>query len=262
MPGVVRYVRNKELEMVRTKIGVAVFIGIVALAFVAWGDILDPEGPDHPILSPLAPSLHEVDVDVILGKAAVFEVSNRARLARLDGFESSPGRNWGNYWQDVWTEGFERGLIGAILAVAPTEEEEPQPPAIKKEIARCRTVPAQVEDITCDFLDEWLPAKAKGKRVFIAFTRSDLAIATTIGEVLRAQGYKVFTYLRGEQRDPWAHPDFVGAVFANADHRLVIDTRNSRGSEGVQFEASCVQALMPKRVPKDTRYLDFLTPRQ
>ena len=219
-------------------------------------EILDKDGPAHPILSPLADVLDAAGIDVILGRAASFGTPGRPRLARLEGFETSREFDWKGYWQDVWTVGFEKGLVGALLAAAPGES----PPPVAREIERCRTVSAVTTDVTCDFLREWLAA-GEGKRVFIAFTRSDLKHAVAIRAALAEMGYVGFIYLRDGEHDPWAHPDFVGAVFQRADHRLVIDTENSRGSEGVEFEATCVQALAPKRKPKDIRWLDFVSPK-
>lgn len=243
--------------MTLSRIARIVFVALIAIPIGnVSAKILDRDGPPHPILSSLADALDAAGVDVILGKAADFAAPERPRLATLEGFESSRGRDWGRYWQDVWTTGFEEGLMGALLATERGEE----PPALEREMERCRKVPAAAADVTCDFVEEWLAA-GEGKRVFIAFTRSDLAHAVTIRAALKESGYAGFIYLRDGEHDPWAHPDFVGAIFKRADHRLVIDTKNSRGSEGVEFEATCVQALAPKRTPKDTRWLDFVQPK-
>lgn len=239
--------------MIKMRFALIVIISLLAIG-ISFAAVLDPNGPPNPILLNLAPVLDAKGIDVILGAASGFKVGERPRLANLSGFTATPGKDWGQFWGDIWTEGFEKGLVGALVAVPRGDS---PPPTVQKEVERCKAVPADTGDVTCDFLKEWLGVD-KGKRIFIAFTRSDLPIALNVKEALEQSGYAVFTYLRQEGKDPWAHPDFVGAVFAHSGQCLVIDTINSRGSEGVEFEAKCINALMPKRIPADTSYLDFI----
>lgn len=239
--------------MARKRSALVVLLGLL-VACSSLARILDPGGPPNPTLLKLAPVLDTKGIDVILGAASDFKSDERPRLAQLSGFATTSGSDWGGFWEDIWIDGFEKGLIGALVAVPRGDS---TPPRVQEEVERCKAVPADTGDVTCDFLKNWL-AVTKEKRIFIAFTRSDLPVALDVKEALEQSGYAVFTYLRREGRDPWAHPDFVGAVFANSGQYLVVDSKNSRGSEGVDFEAKCYQALMPKRTPVDTSYLDFI----
>jgi hypothetical protein len=74
---------------------------------------------------------------------------------------------------------------------------------------------------------------------------------------LEKAGYTAFTYLKGVSEEPWLDPGLVGELFAQSQHRLVIDTKNSRGSEGVSFEKWCCSVfLMPERAP--TRWITMI----
>lgn len=61
---------------------------------------------------------------------------------------------------------------------------------------------------------------------------------------LEQSGYVVFLFLKGKNEKPWASPGLVGEVFAQATHRLVIDTAAARGSAGVRFESLCCEPLL------------------
>lgn len=227
----------------------------LGLSLHSSAKVLDPGTASHPVLTPLADTLDKAGIDVIVGRSVDFEPSARPRLAQLHGFAGQRKWDWGKYWRDVWINGFEKGLIGALIAMP----KDVPPPAVDREVDRCAAVAAPPNDPTCEFLRAWLSA-SPDKRVFVAFTRSDLQTALSVQAALGEKGYATFVYLREGEKDPWAHPDFVGAVFAQAHHRLVIDSLSSRGSEGVAFEASCVDALTPARKPKDMRWMDFIAP--
>jgi hypothetical protein len=229
---------------------------LLAISFPlsAVAAVLDPDKPTHVVLQQIAPSLDIAGIDVILGRSMDFAPSERPRVAQLNGFTGQSGWEWAKYPKDVWVSGFEKGLIGALMAVP----RDASAPIIDKETQRCAAIPAPKGDPICEFLRLWLDKNAQGKRIFIAFTRNDQSTALAVQSALESQGYATFMYLRDGDKDPWAHPDFVGEIFAHADDRLVIDTLNSRGSEGVHFEATCADLLRPVRTPKDTRYMDFI----
>jgi hypothetical protein len=99
------------------------------------------------------------------------------------------------------------------------------------------------------------------KRIFVAFTRGDFDAALAIKKSLEQGGLVVFVFLKGKNEAPWADPALVGEVFAQANHRLVIDTGSARGSEGVRFEGLyCEPLLMPPvQTVEMVRDLDALT---
>lgn len=202
--------------------------------------ILDPSsfGSDAALLRSLAQPLHQKKIDVILGDATAFPPARRARLASLLGFKVDK-EVWASQPKDGWSLAFEEGLLGAIVAY--------KPPTLSKFDEGCRSS-VQVDPEGCRFVSDWLSADPE-QRVFIAFTRSDADIALAVKEVLERQGYVVFIYLRNKVGKPWADPSLVGEVFAQASHRLVIDTSNSRGSDGVAAEQRICESLLTTRRP-------------
>lgn len=215
-------------------IGAAVLLGTALLGAA----ILDPTslGPDAALLRSLAQPLHQEQIDTILGDATAFPPARRARLASLLGFKVEK-EVWANQPKDGWSLAFEEGLLGAVVAY--------KPPILSKFDEVCRSG-VQADPEGCRFVSDWLSADPE-QRLFIAFTRSDVDIALAVKEVLERQGYVVFIYLRNKVGKPWADPSLVGEVFAQAGHRLVIDTPNSRGSDGVAAEQKICESLLTTR---------------
>jgi hypothetical protein len=215
-------------------IGATVLLGTALLGAA----ILDPtsSGPDAALLRSLAQPLHQKQIDTILGDATAFPPASRARLASLLGFKVEK-EVWANQPKEGWSLAFEEGLLGAVVAY--------KPPTLSKFDEVCRSS-VQVDPEGCRFVSDWLSADPE-QRLFIAFTRSDVDIALAVKEVLERQGYVVFIYLRNKVAKPWADPSLVGEVFAQAGHRLVIDTPNSRGSDGVAAEQKICESLLTTR---------------
>lgn len=242
--------KSKLLKKIAVQFLILNFL-TVSVSF-ATPKILDPSGPEHKVLQSVSDSLDSQGIDVILGKAKDFKTGVRPRLALLDGFRASEKvESWSEVSLDSWTRRFEEGLVGALVGVKKSAN------PVVRELERCDKL-TDGEDIICSFLDAWINS-APENRIFVAFTKSDLASAEKVKKTLEIQGYTVFTYLRENSQDPWAHPDFVGAVFVQANHRLVIDSRYSRGSEGVRFESSiCGDLLSNAREIKNDRWLEIL----
>jgi hypothetical protein len=140
-------------------------------------------------------------------------------------------------------------VLGIVIA---TKTQRP----IKLDVKRRECEVEIVETNPCVFVRQWL-STPKDKRIFVAFTKSDYKIAASARLALERAGYTVFIYLKGVSEEPWLDPGLVGELFAQSQHRLVIDTKNSRGSEGVSFEKWCCSVLlMPERAP--TRWVTMI----
>lgn len=224
---------------------------VVSWVAGAMPTILDPDDPGprdstRALLTAAAPLLQSKTVDVALGSATArqIEEADPVRLARLDGFAPRE-KSWAALQRPQWTFGFERGLIEAVLAVEPNQTE------IGRLQEACASAAISKQEFACTFTEQWVAAPAE-KRVFVAFTRDDRGAAQAIRGVLEALGYLAFVYLRDSVEEPWASSQYVGAAFAQAGIRLVVDSPASRGSQGVAFE-SCAWALAP-RISSDDRW--------
>lgn len=87
-----------------------------------------------------------------------------------------------------------------------------------------------------NFLAEWDKVDDPSKRVFISYTGMDQTFALKLKKMLEHQGYVVFNYLNHEN-NIHVTAEQVGKFFIEAENRYVIDTWNSRKSDGVVFEA-------------------------
>jgi hypothetical protein len=103
-------------------------------------------------------------------------------------------------------------------------------------LARGVTPPASL----ADFTRAW-NAAPRSQRVFISFARDDAPHAAAVREVLQAQGYVVFTYLRSPAARLQTNAVEVGRFLGGAGEVLVIDSPNARQSVGVHAEASVLQ---------------------
>jgi hypothetical protein len=218
--------------------------------------IIDPAGPKHELLQALAEPLDTMEIDVILGKASAFPKSSRPRLAQLQGFVGSE-RDWSSFATDAWKHAFTEGVAGALIAFKNDPPARELPPKAKEELKRCQGDENRAERETCRFLSDWLKAPPES-RVFVAFTRSDRDLALQVQKALEQQHYTVFVYLREGNADPWADPGFVGEVFAMSRHRFVLDTLNSRGSEGVQLEAHCCAWALSPTITTRPEWMEIL----
>ena len=86
-----------------------------------------------------------------------------------------------------------------------------------------------------EYRARWRTAPRK-KRVFLSFTRRDLAHARRVQNVLEQKGLVVFTYLANEDNKVWTNSVDVGHYFDSAGHHLVVDTPNARASVATRFE--------------------------
>jgi hypothetical protein len=220
--------KGRSLASVHFTVAVVFFIAIISIGLAA-AKILDPDGngPDKDLLKVLAAPLNKMGIDTILGKADDLKPDDRARVASLAGF--TPGRRtWDSYVKETWAKAFEEGVLGIIIAV---KTQRPNKLDIKKRECEAE----KVKTDPCEFIRRW-HSTPQEKRIFVAFTKSDYRIADNAKLALEKAGYTVFIYLKGVSEEPWLDPGLVGELFAQSQHRLVIDSKNSRGSEGVSFE--------------------------
>jgi hypothetical protein len=221
---------------------VVLFVAITSIGLAA-AKILDPDGngPDKDLLKALAAQFNKISIDTILGKADDLEPGDRARVVSLAGF--TPGRRtWDSYVKQTWAKAFEEGVLGIIIAI---KSQKPTKLDVKGRECEAEIVKTD----PCEFIRQWL-STPQDKRIFVAFTKSDYKIADSARLALEKAGYAVFIYLKGVSQEPWLDPGLVGELFAQSQHRLVIDTKNSRGSEGVSFEKWCCSVLLvPERTP-------------
>ena len=227
--------RSNATPMTRLRIAAArvLVIASLCLSGAAPAKILDPgiTGPESTILTAVADALDHSGVDVVLGQAGAFPTSKRPRLAPLAGFVPDK-KDWGTLAPGSWSYSFKKGLMGALVAIQ-------GPPLLAAARTQCEQEP-QADREPCEFVKAWLGASEE-RRMFVAFTRDDVAAALLVKEALEQRGYVVFLFLHDRTGVPWADPRMVGEVFAQARHRLVIDTSNARASAGVAIERECCE---------------------
>jgi hypothetical protein len=211
-------------------------------------------------------ALDERGIDTILGETAKFPSDQRPRLAPLAGFtvekadftasNSTVGKT--DFSSDrTWAHAFEEGAAGALFAVKRGSGES----IVEQATARCASEKDAADIRACEFVAQWRNA-GKERRIFVAFTRSDFEIAERVKDALEKEGYLVFLYLQGRSEAPWAEPGLVGAIFVQAGHRLVIDTKHSRGSEGVAIEQKYCQDFLWSYPSPPTRWVTALRAQQ
>ncbi|MET4257385.1 hypothetical protein ABIC09_002321 [Bradyrhizobium sp. S3.12.5] len=198
----------------------------------------DASGADADILRQLAPSLLQNGVDTVLGSALKFGISGRPRLAPLKGYHAEK-RNWDEILPSSWALGFQQGMFGALVAFKSSK--------LMDKKADC-DLAGNIDVDACAFVNGWLNADPNS-RIFIAFTKMDLAVAAKVKKALEQNGYTVFMFLKAGQSTPWADESLVGEVFTQAAHRFVLDTANSRGSVGVALESKLCEFLLTPPPP-------------
>ena len=87
------------------------------------------------------------------------------------------------------------------------------------------------------------------ERVFLSFTRRDLAIARTVQAAFERIGLQVFTYLANEDNSIWTNSVDVGHYFDSAGHHVVVDTPNARASVATRFEQLALTDLWHRSRP-------------
>ena len=198
--------------------GIAWFVLIGWLAFLAGqpmsARVIGARGKLDPLLKTLEAPLQKRGIDVVAGDTANHPLGTRPRVARLSGMPTAkPPAGWKSR---PWMKSFEAGRTG-FLAAAPGEGRK-----------RARS--------SSEFLQAWKRAPAD-QRVFLSFTRKDVRAAESAARALEARGYVTFIYLTSKSKGPKYDTTTVGRLYAEAGHRLVVDTPNARRSEGVWLEA-------------------------
>ena len=181
------------------------------------------------LLETLEKSLEKRGINIVVGDASGVKMRTNARprVARLDGMPTpDPDRDW---TKAPWMREFETGMSGFVGGVK-------APDHASELVTGARTQES--------FLIEWNKASSD-HRVFLSFTSEDKAHAHAVAKALEDAGYVTFVFLRASDERPTFDAAFVGRMFAEAGHRMVIDTSNARESKGVWFEARIARGNRP-----------------
>lgn len=180
-----------------------------------------------PLLSDVARDLDKAGIDVLhswRSHEALLKrdpASQRPMVAPLleygEGLHATPARK-GPRWDRIrievarlgWMKDFDRGVAGALAAVKRSGQ----------------------GDV---FQKRWNLAD-RSLRVFLSFTKEDLAKAQQVRAALERQGYEVFIYLNGEGATRYSAKE-VGRLFAEAGQHFVLETKHATKSLGVRYEA-------------------------
>jgi hypothetical protein len=211
------------------------------------------KGPDDKFLKSVWQILDRVGIDIVLGSASALEAPKTPRLATLKGYAPKQ-KDWGSFVKAAWPFAFAEGRSGVLFAYRPKDV----PKRLAKTKSDCDEMKPPEEVEPCQFVNGWLGADPED-RVFLAFTNEDFDSAAKVKSALEKSGYVVFMFLKGKNEQPWASPALVGEVFAQATHRLVIDTSAARGSAGVRFESLCCEPLLMPPYPP-TKWSKALAP--
>lgn len=221
----------------------SIFVCLALTAGLAAGAIVNQgEGPDDDFLKAVWQPLDSLGINVVLGNATEPAASNVPRLASLKGYAPKK-KDWGSFTREAWPYAFAKGRSGVLFAYKPRAA----PKRLAKKRTACDRRPLSLDE-GCRFVRSWLAAEPES-RVFLSFTNEDFEVASKTRVALEKAGYVVFVFLNGKNEKPWASPALVGEVFAQATHRLVLDTVNARGSAGVQFESLCCEPLLSPSYP-------------
>ena len=203
----------------------AVPVSVVALLALniggASGKLLGDKGQLDPVLKELVKPLHAKGIDVFAGDTSVKRPTKRPRIALLTGM---PTAKPADFDELEWMASFKSGASGCVLGAKTSEPGNA----------------AQTED---EFVAKWQNAYP-GKRVFLSFTSKDVEWAEKAAQVLQAKGYVTFVYLKSGESTPPYDPKFVGEMFSQASHHIVLDTENARKSPGVWLEAEQARKFM------------------
>jgi hypothetical protein len=220
---------SKRGNLMRSKKGIfriaAVPVFVVALLALniggASGKLLGDKGQLDPVLEELVRPLHAEGIDVFAGDTSVKRPTKRPRIALLTGM---PAARPTDFAELEWMASFKSGATGCVLGAKTSEPGSA----------------ARTED---EFVAKWQKADP-GKRVFLSFTSKDVEWAEKAAQVLQAKGYVTFVYLKSGESTPRYDPKFVGEMFSQASHHIVLDTENARKSPGVWLEAEQARKFM------------------
>ena len=186
----------------------AVFLLLVMFLSVAWR-ILDPDAKKpNSLLKKIAPKLDKLNIHVVQDWNSKIQVDNRGVI--IAPLANWPARN-NEQFTTGWIKDLKNGLHAGYVAVRYNTN------------LRLKDIPLVWNSIS------------KSKRVFISFTRSDDKVAEQLRQILESEGYKVFTYVKdGEISRSYEE---IGKIMSTAGEHFVIDSYNSRTSQGVIAEA-------------------------
>ena len=201
---------------------------LIATGNSVFGKLLGNQIQLDPILAELVEPLNAKGIDVVAGNTANVGKPKRPRIALLSDLTT----NFENIvTNENWMKEFSSGITGYVAGV------------------QTNTISsiAQTED---EFLAKWQNATAD-KRIFLSFTKADVEKANIIAKTLQEQGYVTYVFLNTGEQEPKYDAGFSGKMFKEATHHFVLDTKKSRKSHGVIFEAWLATAMTSKTPPTE-----------
>lgn len=195
----------KRIIPLLCKIGLSILL-FVSFISLSGFKILDPEA-DNKFFKRLSLYLDDIGIDIIQSWESNVKLEGRPTLAPIANYNVSVLER-----ETDWTQAFASSYANAIVAL---QTEQPVEAA--------------------KFVEQW-EATSVDKRVFISFTKDDIAHAENIKKVLEDVGYKVFIYAE-TGRAPFTSPEMIAHCMKSAGEVLILDTENSRGKVGVLAEA-------------------------
>jgi hypothetical protein len=198
---------SKRLWGAKISLAIISLLSVLFLS-VSWR-ILDPNAKTpNTLLQTIAPQLDKLSINVVQDWNSKIKVDNRTVII-------APLANWPARNKEQFTEGWVKdlkaGLHAGYVAMRYNKKVEPE------------NIPLVWKNIE------------KDKRIFISFTSADIKIAEQLRKLLEKQGYQVFTYIKDGKISQTFEE--VGKIMSTAGQHFVIDSYNSRISQGVIAEA-------------------------
>ena len=191
---------------------------LVIVDNTAFGKLLGNRSQLDPVLSELVEPLNAKKIDVVAGNTSDIKKTWRPRVALLSGLATNPDEI---VTTEKWMKEFISGMTGYVASVKTKTE---------------TNTDGFVANTQDEFISKWEKA-SPDQRVFLSFTVDDVKIAHKIEETLNGRGYVTFVFLNPKNLNPIYDASLVGKMFKEAEHRLVLDTKNARKKPGVLFEA-------------------------
>lgn len=223
MKSVIKFIKNCFIKIILISI----------LFFSVSYRILDPKAKNpNALLKKIAPQLDKLNINVVQDWNSKIKTDNRNAII-------APLANWPGQKKEEFTTGWVKDLKNGLHAGYAALR-------YKKKLSP-KEMPAVWNRIN------------KNQRVFISFTRADIKVAEELRKVLESEGYKVFTYINaGEINQSYEE---VGRIMSTAGKHFVIDSYNSRISQGVIAEALTHTTYVLKYPKVEITVLSDKTPR-
>jgi hypothetical protein len=187
-------------------------------------EILDLNARPHSVLTPIAPDLDIIGIDVVQNSTSEVQAKGRPILAPLLGFQIGGLSSYYSRWvRDLFEDKYS-------LLMAAENRNNPS---------------------TSSFKSVWDNAD-KDKRIFISFASEDVESAQQIKNILEGKGYTVFIYL-DRHGSSTLNAEEIGYYLRTTGNGLVIDTKIARTKEGVLAETIAYNRY---KLPRDSSLIE------